>query len=353
MAGKKIKEEDIEKIKIQEIKTETNPDIETSVQKPKNNINYSVFFIIALIVIAGIIFFILKQKSMVDDSEIAVINGKVIMLSELNKLYSSMPSEYKATVTKKNLLSQLIESEVLYQEAQKDGVTVNKEEAENYILLAKTSSGLTEEQFAEKLKEQQTTEEELKQQYAKQLTIKAFLNKNLIEKVLISDSEIKKYYSDNKEQFKVGEQVTVRHILIGDKDLSLEQQEEKAKSLLPKITKDNFCDFVKEYSTDTASIEKCGEYTFTKDDPLAQEFKDFSFKQSSGKIGTVKTDFGVHIILTIKKIPSKTIPLKEAAEKIRETLKLQKAKDGYKQFYEELAQKSNIEIKYNEKTTNQ
>ncbi len=304
-------------------------------------------FIIILVIVATIIFLMQKQpQQQEEDKVVATINGKPITLSQLNKLYDALPEQYKSAMNKRDFLNQLIQTEVLYQEAEKEGFKVDEEKAKAQIEFAKIISGITEEQFTQKLSEQNTTENELIKNYVKQLTIQDFLNVSVLSKVDVTTKEINDFYYKNKEQFKTPEQVTVKHVLIGDKELTQEQQKEKAESLLKEIITANFCNYVEKYSTDTASVENCGEYTFTKNDPLVQEFKDLSFKQSSGRIGITQTQFGYHIIWTVKKTPVRTIPLTEAKEQIKEGITAQKAKQEYDLFYNGLKDKNQIEINF-------
>lgn len=317
-------------------------------RKKNNNIKY---LIIAVILIIAIVFIYPKyfpkttpQTGMV----IANVNGENITLSELNKVYDSMPAQIKTTTSKKSLLNQMIEARLLYQEAKRQGITIEKEEAQQYIKKIKLSGNFNDEQFTQLLAQQNITEEELITQYIKQSTTQALLNETVLSKIRVSDEEIKDYYNKNKESFKVKEQITVRHILIGDKNLTSGQQNETAAKLLKEITKDNFCDYVEKYSTDKASLPNCGEYTFTKDDPLVQEFKDFSFSGAIGEIGIVKTQFGFHIIWVVKKTPARILPFDEVKDKIKESLASQKAQGDYKKFYEKLLQRSVINIYYKE-----
>lgn len=354
--------------KTKKVEKEISPEVETpNNQEPKNNqepmkeeqskeeiplkirlnVKYIVFSILALIIIGAIIYTSM-QKPKAKDEVVATINDKEIKLSDLNNVYNSIPAEYKKILDKKAILDQLIETEVLYQEAQKKGIKIDQKEAEMQLLISKMSAGLTEEDFKQKLAEQNKSEKDFIEEYVKQLTIRKYLNVTLLNNIDITDKEIKDYYNTNKEQFKIGEKVTVKHILIGDNNLSEEEQKAKTQEILPKITKDNFCEYVKNYSTDGPSIPQCGEYTFSRTDPLVEEFKELSFKQKSGDIGTVQTSFGTHIIWTIKKTQAKTLTLKEATSQIRNLLLAQKSKLEYKSLYENLAKNNNVKITYNE-----
>jgi len=304
------------------------------------------YFVITVVIIAILIiggyFYFQNTKNVA-----AVVNGEVITISDLDKAYESLPAQYKLVIDKESLLEQLIQAKIFYLEAQKQGLIVSEEEAVIKLEEIKNLSGTDEEEFKKDLEERGVSEKELIKDYAKQLTVQRFIEENLMNKIQISEEEIKKYYNDNIDSFKVDEQVVVSHILITDINSTKEQKNEKAKELLKEITKDNFCDYVTNYSDDPGSIQICGEYTFSKNDPFVQEFKDFSFKQKVGDIGVVDTQFGTHIIWTKEKNPAKTFSFNEVKEKILEFLKTEEARKKYKTFYEEIAKDYKIEMKFN------
>jgi peptidyl-prolyl cis-trans isomerase D len=91
----------------------------------------------------------------------------------------------------------------------------------------------------------------------------------------------------------------VRHILLsapkGD-SLKIKATQRKADSLVKLITKDNFVDYVNQYSEDPGSKATGGVYEDFMDYEMVPEFSKFSVEKPIGTIGTVKTDFGIHII---------------------------------------------------------
>lgn len=308
--------------------------------------------IVIILIVALVIFTFVNKGSEPNQEEInpnsgiaAIVNGEVITVTELNTAFDSLPPQYKAVTTKESLLNQLVQAKIFYQEAKKQGLLASQEEAEQMLQIAKLSSGLSDEQFAERLSAQGLTEQELVDQYSRQLAIQRFLNENLLSKIEVTEEEIETYYEDNLEQFQIEEGVTVRHILIMDENLSEEEQDAKASELLQELTIDNFCDFVTEHSADEASIPNCGQYTFTQSDAFVEEFKQLSFSQEEGEMGIVRSQFGPHIIWTIEKTPGSTILLEESTEGIIETIQTQKGGDQYASFYEEVSKYSVIEIK--------
>jgi peptidyl-prolyl cis-trans isomerase D len=99
--------------------------------------------------------------------------------------------------------------------------------------------------------------------------------------------------------FKTEKQAWVRHILIkaGPGSISFEDAQKKADSLVKVIkAKNNFVDLVKKVSEDPGSIQNNGEYKWFQEGQMVTEFNDFSFKEPIGKLGTVKTTYGIHIV---------------------------------------------------------
>ncbi len=97
----------------------------------------------------------------------------------------------------------------------------------------------------------------------------------------------------------------VRHILVPtgfnrtDSITRTDAQAKKTADSLLTILKGNrsrFASFVKQFSSDTGSIENDGVYEWFEYTKMVPAFRDYSFEQSQGDMGVVKTNFGYHII---------------------------------------------------------
>jgi len=97
----------------------------------------------------------------------------------------------------------------------------------------------------------------------------------------------------------------VRHILIPlglNPTDSISRTDEQAKktadSLLTilKGNKSRFDSFVTQFSSDIGSIDNGGVYEWFEYTKMVPQFRDYSFEQSVGDIGIVRTNFGYHII---------------------------------------------------------
>lgn len=338
------KEETQKTSKVENSKTSKMRQEDGKIKVPRNYL--LVAGIVVIVLVAGFLFY---QSYDFSNAEVAaVVNGEVITMDELNKAYDTLPAQYNGVVTKEKLLEQLVQAKVIFQEAEDEGITVTNEEAKQQFEAMKLSAGVTEEQFAASLQAQGVTEEQLVEQYGKQLTIQKYLDVKLLNNIQVSEEEVATYYSENPEKFQKKESVVVRHILIGDENKTAEENHVEAARILKELTKENFCEKVKEYTTDVASAETCGEYAFTKSDPLVPEFIELSFKQNKGAMGIADTQFGSHIIWTVDKLLARTVSLEESRKQIEEFLKAEKAKTEYEGFYQTLAADQKIELKFKE-----
>jgi len=78
----------------------------------------------------------------------AIVNGEVISVSELDNAFASLSAQYGNTVVRKDVLDQLVQSEIVYQEVKNLGALASDEEARANFQDAKTASGITTERIS-------------------------------------------------------------------------------------------------------------------------------------------------------------------------------------------------------------
>lgn len=103
---------------------------------------------------------------------------------------------------------------------------------------------------------------------------------------------------------------SVRHILLNAKtDEEITKAQKKADSIIRVIrSKNNFAEMVAKFSEDPGSKNKGGKYENFPEGQMVPEFNDFSFEKPIGSLGSVKTDFGIHIIEVLdRKTPTRPI----------------------------------------------
>jgi peptidyl-prolyl cis-trans isomerase D len=109
-----------------------------------------------------------------------------------------------------------------------------------------------------------------------------------------------------------------RHILLAtnqskDKKL-IDQKQKMADSLVKLITKDNFAEFVTKFSEDKGSVPTGGLIDNFIEADMVPEFATFCATKPIGYIGSVKSDFGIHIIEVLER-DATTFPLLASVQK--------------------------------------
>lgn len=118
-------------------------------------------------------------------------------------------------------------------------------------------------------------------------------------------------YSQEVGLEKALEKASVQHILIStmDKEKKPLPEEEKkaakkkAEEVLAKVEAgEDFAKLVEEFSEDPGKVQNKGVYTFAKNEPFVEEFKNAAFEMKDGESRIVETQFGYHIMNKIEQV---------------------------------------------------
>jgi len=280
---------------------------------------------------------------------IAEVNESGITSDQLQNAFLNAISRYDDTLLssldqsaivsfKKNILNQLINTELLYQQTQKEKVKISNNEINLEIDKIKDNFSSTEE-FNEALKANNITLVRLKEDIKRQLMINSILEKTR-NQVSISDEELLEYYNDNKESFLEPEQVHARHILL--------ETEEEANNLLLQLKEGltDFAELAKEKSVGP-SAPSGGDLGFFTRGQMVKEFEDAAFSLEPGEISeVVQSQFGYHIIKSEEKKEEYSPTFEEAKERIGNNLKNQRENEAILALTSKLREEAVIVFNY-------
>ncbi len=176
-----------------------------------------------------------------------------------------------------------------------------------------------------------------------------YIEKNLQNKVTVSDAEVQKYYKEHKGQFKREESVKARHILIrvpqGADKKQWDEAKKKIEGIIARLKKgEDFAKLAKEYSEDPGSKNRGGDLGYFTKGRMVPEFEKAAFALKKGEIsGPVKTAFGYHVIKVEDRKPAGEKSFDEVKENIRELLKQQKEAELQKKVLDKLSKKYKVE----------
>ncbi len=155
--------------------------------------------------------------------------------------------------------------------------------------------------------------EQHKQQYANAIPEKRQARYVVIDtakvrqQVKVTPQELQQYYNAHRDDYRVPEQVNVRHILIktpapgpdGKVDeAAVKAAREKAESILKQVQAGgNFAELAKKYSEDPGSKDNGGSLGWIQRGQTVPEFEQAAFSLPKGQTsGLVRSTFGFHII---------------------------------------------------------
>ncbi len=125
----------------------------------------------------------------------------------------------------------------------------------------------------------------------------------LMAGIVVSEDDLRKYYTENAARYTTPEERRASHILINaPKDAPNDvraKAKAKADALLAQVNAnpDAFAELAKKNSDDPGSAERGGDLDYFARGAMVQPFDEAAFKLKPGEIsGVVESDFGYHII---------------------------------------------------------
>ncbi len=262
------------------------------------------------------------------DKVLATVGDVKITEADLYSKVSMLPPQFRARYEtpegKKRLLDQTVKFTLLSREARRLGID-------------------KKEDVARKIKE-----------IVDNIIIQDLTKQEITDKIKVSDDDVKKYYSENKEKFVKPEKVKVRLIFFEAKedasDALKNEKKKKAGEILGKIKKGaDFEKLAKEVSEDKRTRKRNGNTGFfskgKRKNTYGDKFEEIAFSLEAGKISDVfESKNGFYIVQFVEKKVEKQQSLDDVKNKIERKMKQEKQKEAYEKYLEVLKKKSPVKI---------
>ena len=254
---------------------------------------------------------------------VARVNAKEITAADLEKQYQARingapqaPTPEESQALKFQLLSQMIDDEILLQMAASSGLSATDAEVETKFTDMKAQ--YTAEKFEDLMKQQKVKPEDIKADLRKSLTLEKLVTKEITSRINVSDAEIKDVFEKNKASFNLPEGYHLQHIMVtpipdsqitnakhDDAKTPAEAQAKAARLLHDIQGGQDFAVVARDWSEDAESAPGGGDLGFRSLDDL--EKNDPKLRQAAErlKIGEssplIETRFGYHILKLIER----------------------------------------------------
>src|SRR5947209_2854274 len=255
---------------------------------------------------------------------VARVNGKDITTAQLEKQFQNRlngaeqpPSAEEAQDLKLQVLNQMINDQILLEQASTSGLSAT--DAEVDVKFNEFKNQYTADKFQDLFKEQKMSTDKIRNELRKSITIDKLVNKEITSKISVTDAEIKGFYEKNKESFNLPESYHIAHILVtpvadpdlhnakGDDAKSPEEARAKALRLLKDVQGGaDFATTAKGFSEDPSSGPNGGDLNFQPlmaieniDPRLAMAVQKMRVGETFPQV--IETRFGFHIVKLLEK----------------------------------------------------
>jgi len=260
----------------------------------------------------------------------AMVNGIIIPLKTYNGQVQAIIQQYASKGVnfqdaqladlKIKVLENLIDQELLYQDAKSKGLTVD-DAAINEQLDAVKGQFPDEATYISQLAAQGMTEEEIKKDIGKTLLVEDYITSKYGPTIKIEESETQKFYQENSQYFSKPEQVRASHILI---KVEPDAEESVKKDALDRINAikdrlnggEEFSELARNLSEGPSNVNG-GDLGLFGRGQMVKSFEDAVFSLDVGSVSdVVETQFGYHLIKLTAKEAASTVPIAEVKTQI-------------------------------------
>ena len=295
------------------------------------------------------------------DPLVAKGKGVEIRRSDLDKEVSAAKSQMLASgrpvkpdqivAAERQVLEQLINVRLLESKATAADKAAGKDAALKRAVAAQTKLG-SEVAYDAQLTLMGTTREAVLAKWTEAFTAEAVLKREF--KVKITDQEARKFYDENPTQFEAPDTVRASHILLSTVDPKTgaalppdkkAARRKEAEALLKRARAgEDFAKLAREYSDDTVSKARGGEYTFAHGG-MVPEVEAAAFAMNPNQIGDIVTSsYGYHIIKVSEKIPAHKVKFAETVAGIKDGLAQQAIEQQFPAYIATLRKEARVEI---------
>ncbi|MFQ5585662.1 MAG: peptidyl-prolyl cis-trans isomerase [Thermodesulfobacteriota bacterium] len=272
---------------------------------------------------------------------IARVGEKEIMRGTFEEMFHRLVPDSNSEIGERDLknlkldiLNQIIEEELLLQEAERLRLRVSEDELSGEVAAIK--GGYRDDIFETTIKGRYGSIERWKHEIRRKLVIRKVMDSVAEGIAHVSEKEALAYYREHSDEFNRPEQVKARMIVVST--------EEEAQRVRQRLVKEPFADVAREVSIGPEG-DSGGDLGFFGRGDMPKEFEDIVFSLPVKEISDViKTPYGYHLFLVEARQKGNKLNFKEVQERIIAQLEEEKREEGLQEWIMGLKGRAVIEI---------
>ena len=303
----------------------------------------------------------LNTMAKVVDRIVAVVNDDIILLSELDATFkpyreeiknSGYPPEKEQQMlyrVREDLINKMVEKKLTEQEVKARNVSVSENEIDQMIERIKQINYLTDEDLKKELGARGVTLKDYRKELKEQSLRNKLVVKEVNSKIVITKSDIKKYYDEHSELYGGKIQYHLRNIFLkypsninNDPESTLKERFEPVMEKLK--SGDAFEEVARQYS-ESSSASEGGELGKFSLDSLSDQIKNNIKNLSAGEYTPIlESERGGQIIFVEEIVKDGGKSLKEASAEIEQKMYKKIIEKRFAEWMEGLRARSHIKI---------
>ncbi len=253
-----------------------------------------------------------------------------------------------------SLLERIILTQIMTSMASESDKTNATTLAKKFLTDARKAAGETDEAFERQLRSLGMTTKQFTDRVNEQSLVETMLERQLNATINISETDIRKFYSENPDRFQQPEMAKGQHIILYTRDprtgvdLNAEQLKPKKERLQRAVSRakagEDFLTLVKEYSEDPGAVEKKGEFQISRINRFP-EIEGAAFTLPINAVSDIiVTPNALHILKVTERTPARQIEFEKVQEDIKKFLSHRELEKKLPEYFAKLKKDADLQI---------
>lgn len=294
------------------------------------------------------------------DRIVAVVNKDIILLSELDQLaqptfrdgdLDSPDGRRKYDIHRRKILDQLIEKQLVADQAKEMKLSVTEEEVRRASDEVKRNNNLDDAQFLEALKSQGMTMESYKKQLKQQILELKVISQAVRSHVSISEDEVRAFYAQTVRQA-AGDDAKVRLRLLlvpvpeGAQQPQVDAAQRRAQGLLDRARGGEALEALARQIGGDPLNQSGGDLGMMARSDLPPNLREVVSSMDTGDLrGPVRGEKGFLLVQLLERKDADARPLDEVKDKLRRQLYEQQVEKSTQNWLKDLRRKAHVDIR--------
>jgi peptidyl-prolyl cis-trans isomerase SurA len=292
-----------------------------------------------------------KDNQSVIDRVVAVVNGDVVMMSELQEAIVLARRDGRelpaGSDLERTMLNRLVEHRLQVQEARRDKIEVTDDELRGVVEDFVKRNGGDREKLEAQLQAQGVTWEVLRRELREQLLAQRVRGRRVVRRSTVTEPEVDQYLAQNRDKFEAGLKYHAFHMAITVEAPNSPAAWERAKQEIESIAVAlaagaDFAELARTHAKDPAG----GDLGWLARGELDAAFERPLLALQKGQVtAPIRSDSSYHILKLDDREELTAERLADARQQVRDLLLQKKAQERFDEWVETLKRRALIAIR--------